>query len=769
MQLQLPAPPGLDNMSATFLVPEGEFIDKDLLLVPKARMLVSALIQEKLEYATFVECLKGNDSETVVFDVDVEVPQVPVHDIRKRERIAIVFFSKDDRIPDVFALRPGFPLVPHLNLRVEEFPRSLCLYDQLYRDLKREWTAQRFVERIRQWLALTAKRQLHQDDQPLEPLISGYVGHIVLPPEIQIGEENCPEKLYISGRGDPKELFFLVAEREKPSNTRALPCIASVHLCKPQQHGFIQKKPNSLGEVSLFGEKGGIAVLSELRNRLKDWWKEDSKEYAFLDNFLIVILVCPKTRDKGSITESSDIWAFITVDSSKEVGKKLGVWDESGEHIVPLIGTDNAGDGNDIKVDLLNTAFQLTRESAAHLNGFENPLDINISAIGVGALGSQVIMNLARSGTGIWKLIDDDILMPHNVTRHALTSSCVGFRKATVMTLCANDIINDTESFKAIPCDVTEPRNYGEEVKQTLENSDVILDMSASVTVARHLAVDNTSSARRISLFLNPTGSDLVLLAEDKRRTLLLDEIEMQLYRAVVENDDLREHYKISGGRTRYGRSCRDITTALSQDTVALHAAIGSGELRRVFQAESARIAVWKTDGAGNVKRIDIAVYATIRHKIGDWTVLTDEYTIYRLQAFRHEKLPNETGGVLIGSFDLERKMIYLVDILPSPPDSEEWPTLYIRGSKGLKDRIEEISQRSLGMLGYIGEWHTHPTGITTAPSNDDLKVFAWLTEWMDRDGFPAVMMIVGNKRSSCFVAEIEQAESLIPMLGLVK
>lgn len=755
-------------MSSKFFTPEGKPIEIAQLNVLKARFLALALAQEKIEFATLVQCLTHQDGETVIFDVKVEVPQLTVHDIKNQERIAAVFYKADNHIPEVLALRTDFPRVPHRNLRDKEFPRSLCLYDEEYRNLKRSWTAQRFVERIRQWLALTAKGELHQDDQPLEPLISGYVGIIVLPRIILQRKETCPERLYLSGRGSSKDIdmLFLVAERERPSNNHTLPSIASIHVCNPQQHGVIHRKPHTLRDIALFAEKGGIDLLSELRDRLRNWWKENSKEYNFFENPLILILACPKTREKDTETEAIDVWAFISGESFKEVGKKIGLWEERDIHIVPLIPIDYSGNGDDVKVELLNTAFQLTRESAAYLNGLEEVSDMNIVAVGVGALGSQVIMNLARSGTGTWKLIDDDILMPHNVTRHALSSSAIGFKKSTAMAFSANDFIHDIKLFTAIPADVLEPKKYEEEVKQALENADVILDMSASITVARYLGIDNSSPVKRISLFLNPTGNDLVLLAEDKQRSTRLDEIEMQLYRAIIDQDDLKEHFKISDGRRRYGRSCRDITTVLTQDVVAMHAAIGSRALQQVLQDASPYITVWKSDDKGNVKRIDVTVYPTIRHEIGDWTIVLDTYTIDRLPQLRHEKLPNETGGVLIGSFDLERKIIYIVDVIPSPPDSEEWPTLYIRGSKGLKDKIEEITLETFDMLGYVGEWHTHPDRISTAPSDDDLKVFTWLTEWMDRDGLPAVMMIIGdNNRSSCFVGEISQAENLIPDL----
>ena len=121
----------------------------------------------------------------------------------------------------------------------------------------------------------------------------------------------------------------------------------------------------------------------------------------------------------------------------------------------------------------------------------------------------------------------------------------------------------------------------------------------------------------------------------------------------------------------------------------------------------------------------------------------------------RHAQLPNETGGVLVGAHDTQRKVLYLVDALPSPPDSEEWPSLYIRGSQGLTQRIGEVEEATDGQLGYAGEWHSHPMGHGPAPSGDARKVFAWLEEHMSLEGLPAAMLIVAEHDSALFVGSM--------------
>ena len=373
-------------------------------------------------------------------------------------------------------------------------------------------------------------------------------------------------------------------------------------------------------------------------------------------------------------------------------------------------------------------------------------------------------MNLARSGFGRWTVIDNDRLMPHNLVRHELTGDAVGHFKAHCLIDYANSLTDGEASFDALTVDFLEPSVLAEKVAGKLAQATLILDISASVAVARNLAQRPDSHARRVSVFLNPNGEDLVLLAEDTQRTARLDSLEMQYYRALARSPELDGHYR-SSSRSRYGQSCRDTTTVIPQDLVALHGGIASRSVKQMAWTPNSRITIWHSREDGSVRRIDVVPAPTLIHQIGNWTLCTDAWLTHKLTTLREN--PNsrmETGGVLLGCFDLDQKVVYLIDTIPSPPDSEEWPTLYIRGSRGLERAVKEASQKTDGMLEYIGEWHSHPDGCSTAPSEDDLEGFSLLTELMGQDGLPAVIMIVGQGgNSSCFVGIMSRLECLLP------
>jgi proteasome lid subunit RPN8/RPN11 len=62
-----------------------------------------------------------------------------------------------------------------------------------------------------------------------------------------------------------------------------------------------------------------------------------------------------------------------------------------------------------------------------------------------------------------------------------------------------------------------------------------------------------------------------------------------------------------------------------------------------------------------------------------------------------------------------------------------------------LPGRLQQIDHMTVGMLQYVGEWHSHPDGCSTNPSGEDRKVFKWLSEHMRMDGLPPMMAIVGE------------------------
>ena len=225
----------------------------------------------------------------------------------------------------------------------------------------------------------------------------------------------------------------------------------------------------------------------------------------------------------------------------------------------------------------------------------------------------------------------------------------------------------------------------------------------------------------------------------------------------MLNENQFSDHISAYGEKMRYANSCRDITSYMPQDLIGIHAGILSRALRVSLQNEQGCIAIWRIDSVNlTVEKYQYCLSKTFIKQYNNWTVFIDDYLERKISELRKNKLPNETGGVLVGAFDMERKIIYIVDTIPSPVDSIEWPVSYIRGCQGLYESVVRVMKITGNGMGYVGEWHSHPDGCAILPSADDKKAFEWLFENMSLDGRPAVMMIVGNKDYNVYIDTIE-------------
>ena len=710
---------------------------------------VAAYLEENLErYVRLVECRIAGGSEILILDVEPERPQQPINDIRTVERLAVLFDPSDKEPPEVLALRQNFPQVPHLNLRALGTPKSLCLFEEPYEDQRLRWTAATFLRQTRTWLTKTARGELHAEDQPLEPLFVGSLDTLIIP--FDLFRKNSVEhsKLAVTRRADRRGRYTLLAQPWGERREQGVPSfVATTITSKPVQHGVISATPRTFAELHDFLTIAEVDLVDTLRRRLRGW--HGSTE--LYDANVVLLVYLPKSRNKGEAAETSDIWAFLSLTTVKGLGEALGVWEARDDSLGLLIGTEEPRGTEKIELAILNPVMTLSRDLAASLNNLENQNGRRIVAVGQGSLGSQVTKNLTRAAFGEWSLVDYDHYLPHNGARHDLPGHCVGLSKADMVALAANGTIDGSPIAFSIVADVLRPGEQQAELEQAYVGADVLLDMSASVAVARYLTHDVDAAARRVSLFLNPSGNASVLLAEDKQRDFHLDQLEMQYYRLLLHRDELADHFALPNRRIRYGMACRDVSAKIPQDLVALHAALGSRALKQALNGEEAVVSVWMVDETLNVSRISVQPSTSFSRSFGDWRLVWDGKLIEKIYRLRENWLPNETGGTLVGAYDLQRQIVYAVDCLPSPPDSKEYPTVYIRGASGLSDNYETIKERTAGMLEYIGEWHSHPDGHGCEPSDDDRKVFAWLTDLMAKDALPPLMLIAGDDEQFAF------------------
>jgi proteasome lid subunit RPN8/RPN11 len=731
-------------MSSNILpFPGARKVSISKLATSRARDVAEAA--KRLSYVRLIQCRAGDapQMDYVIVELEIELPQYPANDIHRFEVCAIAFSSAEGASPDVLALREDFPQVPHLNLREQEFPRSLCVYEDALAETGFKWSPVRFIEDIRSWLARTARDELHRPDQALEPLMEAGAPELVVPngllKDAKSGDHLFLRHGYFQGNANSLIIGEVVTTAESAS-------MFAVYLVGDvQTHGIIRKKPANLAELHTFLNAGGIDTVNSCREALKKYL-DMGKQYG--DKTSMAILVdLPKARHKGLPEERRDRLAFLTHATVGELSTAFGISVKTDQHVVPLIGSSGNVNAKEIPVVPFRRLETLSPEAASSFNGTQHSSD-EMVLVGVGALGSPVFVNLLRAGFGKWTLIDRDIKLPHNEARHALPG-LIGEFKAMGMAQLAKVIFPDDQT-KFLVGDILHT-NGADAATEAIKNAKLVVDCAAVVAVSRKLA-SIKAGGRRISAFLNPSGRDLVLLAEPKDRSIRIDQLEMMYYRELFRNKELAGHLFRNGAPIRYANACRDRSVIISQDLVALHSGIASSAIKKSAADDGPQISIWRTDENLGVRHFKVEVATPVVSEISGWRIFTDELVFKRLREWRAARLPNETGGILFGSFDMEQKIVYVIDGLPSPSNSTEWPTVYIRGTAGLSKSRADVDSATQGGLEYVGEWHSHPDGYSATPSKDDLAALRTLSGVMAEDARPAIMFIIAKKDSRILI-----------------
>lgn len=112
-----------------------------------------------------------------------------------------------------------------------------------------------------------------------------------------------------------------------------------------------------------------------------------------------------------------------------------------------------------------------------------------VGIVGLGSVGSKVAISLARSGVRKFLLVDDDVLLPENVSRNELTWGAVGVNKVDAVQEALSLISADVE----VKCRRTrlagqESAESASTALEALSNCDILVDATANSAVFLLLA-----------------------------------------------------------------------------------------------------------------------------------------------------------------------------------------------------------------------------------------------------------------------------------------
>ncbi|TWT01859.1 Mov34/MPN/PAD-1 family protein [Planomicrobium sp. CPCC 101079] len=131
----------------------------------------------------------------------------------------------------------------------------------------------------------------------------------------------------------------------------------------------------------------------------------------------------------------------------------------------------------------------------------------------------------------------------------------------------------------------------------------------------------------------------------------------------------------------------------------------------------------------------------TCAHSEIEITILSSQ--ILKLQELCNLSFPNETGGILIGSYSPNQKTANIILITAPPTDSKSSPNTFIRGVKGLQQQLN--IEWELNGNYYLGEWHFHPNG-SKYPSSIDKNEMKKISLAKEYNCPEPILMIVNGK-----------------------
>ena len=726
-------------------------VDESALAIPRAIALCRAI--HRRQDTRLLKTFKKSEAtatavEVLVIEMDCEgVPSRNAAGIQYCERLALFVTSNKNDIPEVVALRNAFPVMMHQNQGQADGPANLCVYFGPKSATLRTLTPESFLHRIRWWLEGSARGELHPADQPVEQLFFTSRYELVLPWNVDELSKSSAHRAIIFAQtprpDDTLTCFLEFVEKAAPPKPGT---VAHIEVTLPAVvHGFVDRDPPTLGALADVLEKRGVDVISPLRAALKALIGSKGATKAEEDDFTIVLLCIPISRAEGAAPEKQMRRAFAIVGGRLALGKAMGVYMvHEGKYYSAegLLGAEAPTQWRNTGIEAMEVLQRNTTAMARAHSGIndEGPAGV---LIGGGTLGCTMLGLWGRSGWGSWTVIDNDHIKPHNLSRHPALGQQVGEMKAIVAAELHGFAMQGASEVKGICADACDFKNAA--VIAALESNKVVIDASTTLEYPR-LASTRDGLARHASVFVTPDGNSSVMLVEDAAREQKLRTLEAQYYRAVIGTDWGKSHLE---GNLRHfwsGASCRDISVVLACSRITAHAATLAEQLPLAFKQPEASIRIWHRDSnTGAVSVYQAAPFAERRMTLGEYDLYIDNGLYERLVALRAAQLPQETGGILLGYYDLNVNAVVLVDALAAPPDSKGSREAFERGIAGLRDAVSEAARRTVGVVGYVGEWHSHPPGHAATPSSADSYQLVYLALHMAEDGLPAVQLIVGE------------------------
>ena len=373
--------------------------------------------------------------------------------------------------------------------------------------------------------------------------------------------------------------------------------------------------------------------------------------------------------------------------------------------------------------------------AAAHRHALSRSLlarmaGVNVTAekeswtlVGAGSLGSKVACHLARAGNGPSVVVDNSVMAPHNLARHALVPATGGLQirwtggKAQMLADALSGLNQTVTPITANAVRMLTSRKGARSAWS--RKSWAVLNATASLVVREAFGASNAVPARVIETSLFAGGRVGTITVEGPGRNPSTTDLMAEFYAILQEQPALASivfDHDNSVSRQSTGQGCGSLTMAMSDGRLSLFAAGMSEYLLTKLQVglpegdAEIRIGQLSQDGLGVIWGAwRIPTVTVVRTRNGEaWRVHIHERAKSKMQEEAARWPDVETGGVLVGRLSEVSRVAHVVDVVESPEDSCRSSNEFVLGTKGLRQRLREYSESVDWSLYCLGTWHSH-------------------------------------------------------------
>jgi len=705
-------------------------------------------------------------------------------DIRKDEPIVIILDRRyyPYKAPQAWSDRRDFPkdCLPHLNPKPPGNPASFCLHRGSIETWFSEHSIIDFIQRVQFWLSDAASDRLIRKEDGFEVTrIDDFIGLCTY---------------------DPNKFRERVAEGWQSNRNRSGFCFVPYILEKN-----LEKEPFE-NKNTFFMIKMGTRLTESVPNKIIQLEKEINALHTdtnLSDCNLYGILVWPPKKMiyrkyfadlpdnlRGLIALSEKIEIPIKMAMNSFFSKNLHLL--SGVPITLVIPRPQNVLKSESNLELVNFMVYcekrmksledekslesnvkpmiqrspLTLQLAKNISHLPPDFDTGeILFLGCGAVGSKLALHIMKSGqTKKITFVDDDLLTSHNLVRHGLLAESLGMNKAQAMKDVVEKVYSsdkDSISVGAIKDNIIN-LFFGKNHEIFCQHK-WLIDATASTTVRNLLLQENLPQSLSICRCEIAYNGKLGFLSiEGPDRNPRLDDLLFSIFDLAINHQEISD-WLVSTKNQReadpettleeisIGMSCSSETMRIADDSISFHASMFSLGFRKIAPKKPVsdngflQVSTNNMDHESNccTKSYDIAPVSIIRGENNtNWQFrIKSEASKHLIQCF-HKSGRNETGGLLIGQFDIKKKVVYITRILTAPTDSKCRPYGFVRGVMNVPEEVSKMSLLSGGMIDYVGEWHTHPVGGKRLSAIDEDAV-SKIKKVLDPVSRPTLVMIV--------------------------